>query len=137
MFFNQKLHLKMKIELSKPNKKFWTLTQIVGMGAFVSGIYQGFCESKGIPIDPSFKDFIRYGPIIANGLLEVPIGIELANNPRHLEQLLKIIPEEDKKEVRKYLPFILSKNYPIICMLSTVGLEYIGYMGGKYVGSIT
>lgn len=135
----------MKTNESPQMRKVGCLIGTVYIGAFISGIYQGVYESKGIIIDPNTKTLIKYGPIVLGGLLGLRMS-SVAKNDGSIEDLLNEATEKSSvtKPMNNYKKEIVKNNmrgyvpalYPFVTTATTAGIEAAGYLIGRQIGNI-
>lgn len=114
------------------------VASLVNLGAFVSGVYQGLAESKGVPLDPGLKNIIRYGPVALNGLLGVVGASIISRDEETLDELVsKAPPTMDYDQIEGCTKGCLTVGYPVFAAGMTAGLEYVGYVIGSSIGSST
>ncbi|MFH1173999.1 MAG: hypothetical protein V1725_02630 [archaeon] len=113
------------------------VTSLVSLGALVSGIYQGIADAKGVPIDPSFRTMIKYGPIALNGILGIPMGVANANVPENIDEIVQSNPYVDREQAEGCAKGCSPIITPIIGAGITTGVEYLGYLIGQGIGHHT
>lgn len=66
---------------------------LVGLGSFITGIYHGVRDAKGLPIEPSLDNMLMYGPSIVGAVVGTYVADEMKDHPMMREKLSEIPPE--------------------------------------------
>ena len=106
------------------------VSSLLNLGALVSGIYQGMTDARGMPIDPTTKTLIRYGPIAIGGALGMAAA-QIVGKDGSLDELMADAPVEIEKGCMQGCAVVA---YPILSAAVTAGFEYLGYAIGHTLG---